>query len=309
MAGPAISVVMDKEACEKAGIVSAPLRRISRARQSEAYGRVLSLKGLADLRRSYVLAVARVENAKAKLRVSKVEYKRLKSLYSQNQSSSLKNLQLAESLRSQDQVNLETARTRRRLLAGTALQQWGKVIADRLSTGDRFYWRLMERRDLLLLVSLPPGEDISPMPREVTIQPPGKARLAARYVSASPRTDPQIQGLSYFYTVSTKSGQLRTGMNLAVFVPKGQPVDGFLIYSRAVVWQNGQPLVFVQSGEGRFTARPVATNMPVKAGYLVRAGFSASDRVVVTGAQALLSEAHFSVPRKAAGGGGDGDDD
>lgn len=80
-------------------------------------------------------------------------------------------------------------------------------------------------------------------------------------------------------------------MNVAVFLPAGPTIGGFLVPSSAVVWQNGQPLVFVQTGAEHFTARPIATNIPVPGGYLVTSGFSAAERVVVDGAQVLLSVA------------------
>ena len=66
-------------------------------------------------------------------------------------------------------------------------------------------------------------------------------------------------------------------------------------------------LVFVQTDTEHFTARPVATNIPLPGGYLATNGFSAGERLVVEGAQDLLSEALLSGSKAAGGGEGDND--
>jgi hypothetical protein len=297
-----LSVTLNKSAQKAGAIATAPLAHVLRTRQIQAYGTVLSLQGLANLGKSYAQAGAKVENAKTRRHVSQVEYARQKALYAHNQSSSLKDLQLAESRKNRDQVDLSTARTERRVLTATALQQWGKVIAGWVFSTAPTYSKLIDQEHLLIQVTLPAAET---MPRMITIQAVGRSRWKADFVSPAPRTDPQIQGLSYFYTISTPTRELRAGMNVAAFLPVGSRIGGFVVPGSAVVWQNGQPLVFVQTGREHFTARTVATNLPISGGYLVTKGFSPDERLVVAGAQTLLSEALLS--RTAGGGGGDDD--
>ncbi len=49
-------------------------------------------------------------------------------------------------------------------------------------------------------------------------------------------------------------------------------------------------LAYVQIAKDRFTRRPVADQIPYNNGYLVSTGFESGERVVVHGAQLLLSE-------------------
>ena len=63
-----------------------------------------------------------------------------------------------------------------------------------------------------------------------------------------------------------------------------------LIPRSAIVQQDGRQWVYVQSKADRFTRRPVSTDRPVQAGYIVTRGFESGDKLVVTGAQTLLSE-------------------
>jgi hypothetical protein len=65
---------------------------------------------------------------------------------------------------------------------------------------------------------------------------------------------------------------------------------GVVIPDSAVVWLDGRAWAYVQKGRGSFIRQEVVTNHPVEKGWFVTKKFQNGDRVVVQGAQLLLSE-------------------
>jgi hypothetical protein len=58
----------------------------------------------------------------------------------------------------------------------------------------------------------------------------------------------------------------------------------------AVVRYQAQNWVYVQVNDSKFARRPITLSEPGDGGWFVTAGFRAGDRIVVVGAQTLLSE-------------------
>jgi hypothetical protein len=114
--------------------------------------------------------------------------------------------------------------------------------------------------------------------------------ISATLVSPSPHTDPRVQGLSFFYVASAATPRLVPGMNILAYLPVGPQVSGVVIPAPAIVWWQGKAWVYVQQGADRFVRREVPTENQVHDGWFVTREFSAGDRLVVRGAQALLSE-------------------
>jgi hypothetical protein len=67
-------------------------------------------------------------------------------------------------------------------------------------------------------------------------------------------------------------------------------MKGLIVPTPAVVWSEGKAWVYQQTATDRFARRAVPTDIPVKRGFFVTEGFSPGDKLVVQGAQALLSE-------------------
>lgn len=77
---------------------------------------------------------------------------------------------------------------------------------------------------------------------------------------------------------------------MVVLLPQGAHISGAVIPASAVVWWQGRAWVYVQSAADTFVQREVPTDMPVESGWFVANEFSPGEKLVIAGAQQLLSE-------------------
>jgi multidrug efflux pump subunit AcrA (membrane-fusion protein) len=311
-------VTLGKATQVKSGIVTALLQPISYREEIQAYGVVLELQTLVDLRKNLIdlrknlvelrnnhaTAKAQLEKALAGLEASRKQYDRLKTLYEDDRNVSQKALQAGEAVWRSDEANVEASRQGLRaaqealrageetlnVLEASARQQWGSVLTKWLFEGSPPFYKLIRQEDFLLQITLPSGARISPTPETVSVQTPGGALVSAHFVSPSAQTDPRIQGMSFFYLAPARGTNLLPGMNVAASMPAGPRVRGFFLPGSAVVWSQGKAWVYIQNDKERFVRRRVSTKTPAKNGYFVMKGFKREDRIVVKGAQLLLSQ-------------------
>lgn len=283
-------VTLDAAAQTKIGITIAALDPISHREEIKAYGTVLQLQDLIDLHNAYVSTGAEVEKAQAKVEVSRKAYERLKALHEKSRNISDKVLQMAEGNRRSDEAGLRAAEAALYALESTARQRWGGVVAKWLFDEDPALHRLVQQQDLLIQITLPADAQKVSAPPTAWVQAAGGARVSARLISPSPRTDPRIQGVSFFYLVPAETTELLTGMNVLASLPVGFPVRGVVVPASAVVWWQGKAWGYLQKEPDRFVRREIYTETPFQNGWFVSKNLSARDRIVVSGAQILLSE-------------------
>lgn len=274
----------------KSGIAVAPLEAISHQKELQAYGVVLDLQELIDLRNRYVSAKTHVEMTQASLETSRKEYERLKVLHGDNRNISDKTFQAAEATWRSDEANVRAAQESLQALKNTTQQRWGSVLARWLFDASAAFDRLMNQQDVLIQVTLPAGEQISSAPQTAWVQAANGTFISAVLASPSPRTDPRIQGMSFFYVASSQTIGLLPGMNVSAYLPVGTEVQGVLVPASAIVWWQGKAWGYVQKDASQFIRREISMDTPVKDGWFVMKGFSAGERLVVSGAQLLLSE-------------------
>lgn len=282
-------ITLDKATQSKAGIVVAPLRPMNHRRQLSAYGTVLQTQGLVDLYRSYSEARAQVEQTRASLEASRKEYERLKALRD-NQNISAKVFQAAEATWRSDEARASGAREALSASEAAVRDQWGPVLLRWLIGDTPEFDRLIHSQDFLIQLTLPYGARISAPPENAWVQVGEGKPIPVRLVSQSSRTDPRIQGRSFYYVARGAGEFLQPGMNVRAYLPAGAALKGVTVPASAVVWWQGKAWVYVQKDAANFVRREITTDAPVTNGWFVARGLSAGSKLVVTGAQLLLSE-------------------
>ncbi len=281
-------VVLDQAAEMKSGVAAAPLQPISYHRQVQAYGAVLPLQGLIDLRNSIETARSQWEKAAAMLETSRKEYERLKVLHADDRNVSDKALQTAEAAWKADEASVRAARAALNAIEQNARQQWGGVLTKAISDGSPLFKRLVEQQEVLLQITAPSGVPIPQPPRTAGIRLADEAFGTASLISSSPRTDARLQGASYFYSAAAPS--LLPGMNVTAYLPYGEKTQGVVIPASAVVWWQGKAWIYVQEGAQHYARQEIPTDNPIEDGWFASKEFKAGEKIVVTGAQMLLSQ-------------------
>jgi hypothetical protein len=285
-------ITLDEEGQHAVGLKTAELKPGKYQDQVRAYGSVLDLTALTTLNTNYIAAVSQLNTAQARLAASQPAFARAQALYAKS-IGNLVQVQSTEAAVIADRAAVEAAQSQVRTLRATAMQEWGPVIGNAMIINGGLINRLIERTEFLLQVTLPPGVQLDDVPPTVSVEVVGKSRRTeARYISPATRTDPRIQGLTYFYAAAGNSGVL-PGMNVRAFLANGNPVDGVIVPSSAVVWWAGRAWVYRLTGDDTFSRREIPTDMPDETGggFVIPASLLADKGDVVTaGAQMLLSE-------------------
>lgn len=282
-------VTLDAATQQASGIETEALKSIVYPQQRRAYGTVLDLQQLTELSNGYAAALAARQTAEAKLMASKPAFERAQKLYRDQQAVSAAQVQAAEAAFRVDEAGVAATESQLRTLTTTAQQAWGPTLAQALVSRSPMFVRLIERQDVLLQVTLPPGVAVGTAPKTAFVVLADGSRAPLQFVSPATRTDPHIQGVSFFYTAAAATGLL-PGMNVLVFVPADTAVHGVTVPAASIVWWRGRPWVYLKSGADRFERQPVATDLPAADGSYVARDLPAGRDVVSQGAQMLLSE-------------------
>jgi hypothetical protein len=263
----------------------------------------LSVQDLAAFRNGYVAALSQIEKNRVDIEVARKQYARVKTLFESDQNISAKALESAEGNLRALETEQHAAEQQLQLQGSVAEQQWGGVVAKWAVDGSPELDRILGMREVLIQVTLPFDRNYA-APKTILVEVPGRNRAEAGLISAFPRVDPRIQGRSYLYSAAVQP-DFTPGVNLVSHLAVGDSTRGVVVPSSAVVWSEGKAWAYLQTSARQFSRREVPTELPVDAGYFVRTGFSAANKVVTRGAQSLLSE---EALLEGYGGGGDSDD-
>ena len=286
------TVRLDASAQERSGIATVTAREVTYAPEMPAFGRVVDLQPLLALRARYQAARYGGDITRAALAVSRQEYERFQALYRDDRNIATKRLQRAEADWKRDEAELRRIEAEMRSIREQARQEWGAAVAKLALGGDKgILKRLLEREDVLLLVTLPVGAALPKGTEVVHFARDGnrEGARAALYVSPAPYTDPVIQGETYFFR--TQSVGLRSDMRVDVWIDRSElRARGVIVPPAAVVWATGQAWAYVKIDPEHFARRAIPTGMEAPGGWFVRDAVRPGERVVVAGAQMLFAE-------------------
>ncbi len=300
-----VSVVkVDVETQRRSGIMIEPVAAASGREPVRAFAAVLDAARLTELSNSALGAQVQVSAAAAKVAASRAAFTRAQTLYHDAQNVSLAVEQAAAATYAADQGSLAAAQAQAATFGATARQEFGPALGN-LRSG--LVNDLIQRRRVLIQITAPPDAAIARPPAIVTVQTDAGKRTAAQFVSQAARSDPRIQGTSFYYVAPAASGLL-PGMNVLALLPTGAVRAGAAVPQSAVIYWQGQAWVYVRRDAGAFQRLAVATDTPApNGGYVVR-GLTPGAQLVTQGAQLLLSE-ELRPQAQAAGGDPDGGGD
>lgn len=273
-AKPGEGLHLDAAQLAQAGLQVAPPKIESVSAEVDAYGHVLDPVPL-------VTAAADLATARAALAASEKEFARTKSLHDSGDNASAQAVETAEAAAQRDRVQLDAARAK---LAAA----WGPELARRLdsaSPADAFgaTWTLAR-------LDLPPDESVAAHPATAKISLlVGPADWHdAEVLGPATAADPQLQGRGFLVLV--RGTALPTGAALRALLPGTAAAQSLPVVLRSALVRNeGSVFVYVQTGEGVFDRRRVELGRALADGIAVTSGVGEHDRVVVVGAQQLLS--------------------
>jgi hypothetical protein len=146
---------------------------------------------------------------------------------------------------------------------------------------------------LFARVDVPVGEHVPPTVPTARIVAVGyeETPILADRVGLAATADPAAQGQSFVFRLRETRLGLRPGLAVTARIPMPGPRrQGIMIPSAAIVRLAGKSYVYIQTMANEFVRKEVTLDQPTGDGYLSTRTVAAGDRVVVQGAQLLLSE-------------------
>jgi hypothetical protein len=270
-------LTLDRETQARIALKSEPAKPAKIKPEVKGYGRVIDPAPLTGL-------VAELDSAEAGLAGSQKEFERLKILIEQKNASD-RALQAAEAAARRDQIQVAAVRSR-------VLSAWGRPVAERTDLAS-FARALASLESALVRIDLPAGESLKALPAKARIVALNAEDnpIEAELLGPAPSVDPQMQGQAFLFIVKTNTLRLAPGAGVSAYLEvPGTPQEGGWIPESAVVRHAGRGWVYVQTGDEAFTRREIALDHNGENGWIVNKGIATGERVVVSGAQALLSE-------------------
>lgn len=267
---------LDRETQNRMGLKTAPLAAAQLKAEVKGYGRVLDPAPLAAV-------LTDVATADAAVAASKKELQRTKHLFEQGQNSSQRALDAAETAMRREEIALGGARMK--VMAG-----WGETFMPGPKLVPMLE-SLVSRQSALVRVDLPLAESLKAAPtggRLAALTAPNDL-AEAEFLGPAPNADSQMQGQGFLFL--QKVNPLPAGAAVVAWLTvPGDAETGVTVPREALLRHEGEVFVYLQTSDDSFARKEIELDRPTGAGWFVREGLKAQDKVVIVGAQQLLSE-------------------
>ncbi len=284
------TVELSAEERENSGITLVKLNKVSHQVQLSTYGFVVSIQDLAKDVQSFETDKAQLAKSKENLLISKNNFERTKSLYEKKLASE-QDFQSAQSAFLSDKADVNSASSNLISQKSSIVEQWGDKLSQWIFNDSAGLQRLLSLHDMLIQISLPPGEiDI---PVNIFVQSPSQnnKKIQCRSVSAGHIASSQFQTKTLYYITSDAS--LSSGMNVKAFLPVGKNITGVIVPASSIIWYQGKAWIYAEKFPDKFNRVEIDADNPVNNGFFVPGNkgiIIPGETVVKDGAQLLLSE-------------------
>ena len=278
LAGPK-AITVDAVAQARFGVSVATLKGVVAPTGTPTTARVLDPSSLLKLDSELAAAAAGFA-------ASRAEALRTRKLFSEDRTVSAR---VVEAASAQEQADLQRVNAAHRELA----LEWGGGVADlQAHRRAELLDELAGAKAELVRVEIPTG---SPIPRAGTsIEVRGNSAsevFSGAVLGTLPATaDPRLQTRGVLVELKGDAAKLPIGQMLSAEVPGVEVagVDGVILPRAALLRRDARVWVYVQTAPTAFVRREVRDFRPGLSGWFVAKGFAPGDRVVATGAAALL---------------------
>jgi hypothetical protein len=266
---------LDRSSRTNVGLKLAPLEAATLKPEVKGFGRVLDPAPLAALGTESAMA-------RTALDASTKELQRLKVL-AQDQNASARALEAAAAVAQRDQIAVDAAHLR-------LVTSWGPAVASQADL-PAFVRALVAHEAALIRIDVPLGE--------VLKQPPSGGRIAAlteedqafeaEFLGPAPNADALTQGEGFLFVLRKQRLPPEAAVIGWLTVP-GESRNGVIIPRSAIVRHEGEAFAYVEAGDGLFERTQIELKRPTENGWFAQNGLKPGQKVVVVGAQQLLSE-------------------
>ena len=273
-AGPVVR--LDAATRERIGLHVQPLAALELPDEVRGFGRLLDPLALSG-------PVYDRDAARATFESSEREYRRVQTLQRGNTNASQRDLEAARAAFERDRAALAMAEAH-------LVSAWGSAGVAREDL-PALAQSLVARKISIARIDVPIGEALLREPvagRVASLADAAAAAIDGTLLGPAPDVDPTTQGRGFLLLLEQAPWAPGTAVTAWLAI-SGPPLAGVDVPRSALVRHAGQTFVYAQTSEDGFVRRAVRLDRPTREGWFVANGLAAGDRLVVTGAQQLLS--------------------